>query len=125
MASNTEISLHQVTGVKLSWRYDSNGGARTIRIDREDGSTLEITIYGKTEDAEALKKSDDFRDVDADLRRLDRRDAFFEDAYPAVIESIKTIVSAIAGGRFTGPDGEDLYDALIYRIGEDLSLSRP
>lgn len=61
----TTFDLHDVTSVRFAVRYASNGGARTIQFGRADGSTIDITVYGKTEDVEGLPKALDFRDADA------------------------------------------------------------
>lgn len=47
------------------------------------------------------------------------KDEWFEDAYPSIISAIKRIVSQAAGDDLRLR--EDIFDDLVFRIGEDLS----
>lgn len=61
MITTADISLHDVTGLKLIRTYLSNGGSRTIIIETKRGA-IEIVLYGETEDADSLPRHEEYRE---------------------------------------------------------------
>ena len=59
------IFIHGVKRIELATAFPSNGSCRTVRIVGEDchgnAYTNEITVYGQTEDLDALPRAKDFR----------------------------------------------------------------
>lgn len=56
-----EITMHDVTGIKLISTYIANGNSRTIIIETKRGS-IEILMFGDTDDADKLPRHSDFHD---------------------------------------------------------------
>lgn len=63
--SNPEICMHGVKSITLLKRFKSNGNSRRIRIETEDGKSLDIQLYGNTGKLEMLPKHKEFHDADA------------------------------------------------------------
>ena len=63
--SHAEIWMHGVKSITLVRRFKSNSNSRCIRIETEDGQSLDIQLYGNTGKLEMLPKHKEFRDADA------------------------------------------------------------
>lgn len=63
--SNAEINMHRVKSITLVARFKSNSNSRRIRIETEDGHSMDITLYGNTGKLEMLPKHKEFYDADA------------------------------------------------------------
>lgn len=62
--SHAEIWMHGVKSITLLTRHKSNSNSRKIRIEAEDGQTIDLQLYGNTAKLEMLPKHKEFKDYD-------------------------------------------------------------